>query len=85
MVKLKGYYSISMDLVGEMHQLVVVEKDIEELIFCPTGTPVYSATDGVVISSGWNGSYGNVVMIKYTNIVIVYGHNSSLIAEPDKK
>ena len=52
----------------------------------PTGTPVYSATDGVVISSGWNGSYGNAVMIKYTNnIVIVYGHNSSLIVRAGQR
>ena len=52
----------------------------------PTGTPVYSATDGVVISSGWNGSYGNAVMIKYTdNIVIVYGHNSSLVVSAGQR
>lgn len=52
----------------------------------PSGTPVYSATDGEVISSGWNGSYGNAVMIKYTNnIVIVYGHNSSLVVRAGQK
>lgn len=47
----------------------------------PTGTPVYSATDGVVLSSGWNGGYGKAVVIQYTNnITIIYGHNSSLVA-----
>ena len=74
---LKGYYSISSGFGwrnapigsgGERHRGIDIP--------APTGTPVYSATDGVVISSGWNGSYGNAVMIKYTNnIVIVYGHN----------
>ena len=84
---LKGYYSISSGFGwrnapigsgGERHRGIDIP--------APTGTPVYSATDGVVISSGWNGSYGNAVMIKYTNnIVIVYGHNSSLIVRAGQK
>ena len=84
---LKGYYSISSGFGwrnspigsgGERHRGIDIP--------APTGTPVYSATDGVVISSGWNGSYGNAVMIKYTNnIVIVYGHNSSLIVRAGQR
>lgn len=84
---LKGYYSISsvfgwrnapIGSGGERHRGIDIP--------APTGTPVYSATDGVVISSGWNGSYGNAVMIKYTNnIVIVYGHNSSLIVRAGQR
>lgn len=84
---LKGYYIISSGFGwrnapigsgGERHRGIDIP--------APTGTPVYSATDGVVISSGWNGSYGNAVMIKYTNnIVIVYGHNSSLIVRAGQR
>lgn len=53
----------------------------------PMGTPVYSATDGVVLKSGWdNTGFGNMVMIQYTNnITIIYGHNSSLVATPGQR
>ncbi|WP_407862630.1 murein hydrolase activator EnvC family protein [Parvimonas parva] len=84
---LSGYYSISSPFGwrnapigsgGERHRGIDIP--------APTGTPVYSATDGVVISSGWNGSYGNAVMIQYTNnIVIVYGHNSSLVVSAGQR
>ena len=84
---LSGYYRISSPFGwrnapigqgGERHRGIDIP--------APTGTPVYSATDGVVISAGWNGSYGNAVMIKYTNnIVIVYGHNSSLVVRAGQK
>lgn len=84
---LSGYYRISSPFGwrnapigsgGERHRGIDIP--------APSGTPVYSATDGEVISSGWNGSYGNAVMIKYTNnIVIVYGHNSSLVVRAGQK
>lgn len=84
---LSGYYRISSPFGwrnapigqgGERHRGIDIP--------APTGTPVYSATDGVVISAGWNGSYGNAVMIKYTNnIVIVYGHNSSLVVKAGQR
>jgi murein DD-endopeptidase MepM/ murein hydrolase activator NlpD len=32
-------------------------------IFAPTGTPIYSATDGIVIRKGWNRLGGNTVTI----------------------
>ncbi|MDR0817863.1 MAG: M23 family metallopeptidase, partial [Clostridiales Family XIII bacterium] len=49
-------------------------------IAVPTGTPIHAAGDGTVISAGWNsGGYGNIVMIDHgSNIVTVYGHNSSV-------
>jgi murein DD-endopeptidase MepM/ murein hydrolase activator NlpD len=48
-----------------------------------TGTPVRAAADGVVVraSGGWNGGYGNVVIIDHgSGITTLYGHNSSLAA-----
>jgi LysM repeat protein len=47
----------------------------------PTGTPVYASAAGVVIiskSAGWNGGYGNYVVIKHDNgTQTLYAHNSS--------
>lgn len=45
----------------------------------PSGTPIKAANNGIVIFSGWQGGYGNCVMISHgNNIVTVYAHNSSL-------
>ncbi len=45
----------------------------------PSGTPIRAAKDGIVIYSGWQGGYGNCVMISHgNNLVTVYAHNSSL-------
>ncbi|MDR1042503.1 MAG: peptidoglycan DD-metalloendopeptidase family protein [Clostridiales Family XIII bacterium] len=52
-------------------------------ISAPTGTPVHAASDGVVVKSanGWNGGYGNIVIIDHgSGITTLYGHNSSLAA-----
>ncbi|MBR3134283.1 MAG: peptidoglycan DD-metalloendopeptidase family protein [Clostridia bacterium] len=51
------------------------------------GSPVYAATDGVIIYYSWMGGYGNTVMIDHgTNdegikIVTLYGHGSAFIPE----
>lgn len=46
---------------------------------CPTGTKVYAAQSGKVITAGWYGGYGNAVVIYHgNNVSSVYGHNSSL-------
>lgn len=48
---------------------------------CPIGTPVAAAADGTVIAakSGWNGGYGNMVIISHPNgTQTVYGHLSKL-------
>lgn len=46
------------------------------------GTPVYAASGGQVIvarSSGYNGGYGNMIIIKHSNTVqTVYGHMNSV-------
>ena len=45
------------------------------------GTPIYAAASGEVIvskQSGWNGGYGNYVVIKHSNgTQTLYSHNSS--------
>jgi murein DD-endopeptidase MepM/ murein hydrolase activator NlpD len=50
-------------------------------IAAPYGTAVHAAADGVVVkaSYGYNGGYGNVVVIDHgSGITTLYGHNSSL-------
>jgi murein DD-endopeptidase MepM/ murein hydrolase activator NlpD len=48
-------------------------------IAVPRGTPIHAAGDGVVISAGWGGGYGNMVIISHGGgISTLYGHNSGL-------
>jgi len=45
-----------------------------------TGTPVVAAASGTVISAGWAGGYGNLVVIDHGGgIATAYGHNSRII------
>ena len=46
---------------------------------CGNGTPIRAAAAGVVSSAGWNGGYGNAVVIDHGNgLATLYGHQSSL-------
>ena len=41
------------------------------------GTPIYAVADGTVVFSGWDGSYGNCVVIDHGNgLQTRYAHNS---------
>lgn len=45
----------------------------------PRGTPVHASADGVVVSSGWDGSYGNQVTLRHGAAWITsYGHLASI-------
>ncbi len=45
----------------------------------PSGTPVYAAQSGVIVTAGWYGGYGLAVVIKHGDgLTTVYGHNSSV-------
>lgn len=45
-----------------------------------TGTPVVAAASGVVISAGWGGGYGNLVVVDHGGgIATAYAHNSRII------
>lgn len=45
----------------------------------PSGTPIHAMGNATVISAGWNGGYGNCVIIDLGNgIQALYGHMSSI-------
>ena len=46
-------------------------------IACPTGTPIYAANSGTVVTSTWHDSYGNYVLINHGNgYATLYAHMS---------
>jgi murein DD-endopeptidase MepM/ murein hydrolase activator NlpD len=49
----------------------------------PTGTPIYAAAVGVVITAGWNsGGYGNLVEIEHPDgSVTLYAHNHRIMVQ----
>jgi len=52
------------------------------------GTPIYAADNGIVLvaQGGWNGGYGNTVLLDNGgNIRTRYGHASKLLVKPGEK
>ncbi|MCR5290337.1 MAG: M23 family metallopeptidase [Treponema sp.] len=49
---------------------------------CPQGTPIYAALSGKVVSTGFNATYGNFVIIAHhSGYKTLYGHMSAIIAK----
>ncbi|MDJ0348414.1 M23 family metallopeptidase [Cryobacterium sp. PH29-G1] len=52
-------------------------------IAAPCGQPVFAATGGKVMDAGYQGSYGNWILIDHGNgIETGYAHNSQLLVDP---
>jgi murein DD-endopeptidase MepM/ murein hydrolase activator NlpD len=50
------------------------------------GTPVWATADGTVDSAGWNGDYGNMVVLNHRfGMVTRYAHLSSFSVRPGEK
>jgi murein DD-endopeptidase MepM/ murein hydrolase activator NlpD len=50
-------------------------------LVAPTGTPIYAASDGIVVGAGPNGGYGNWIRIEHAGkLSTVYGHLSEFAA-----
>jgi murein DD-endopeptidase MepM/ murein hydrolase activator NlpD len=48
-------------------------------IAAPTGTPIHASRAGTVIHAGWQGGYGNLVLIDHGGgLVTAYGHQSRI-------
>lgn len=53
---------------------------------CSTGTPIQCAADGIVISAGWMGAYGNAVIVDHGGgVSTLYGHCSRLATKSGAK
>jgi murein DD-endopeptidase MepM/ murein hydrolase activator NlpD len=56
---------------GRMHQGVDFA--------APVGTPILAAADGVVLSAGWDGGYGQSILIEHSGHVVTrYAHCSAM-------
>lgn len=55
----------------------------------PIGTPVYASASGEVVIArfgGWNGGYGNYIVIRHTNgVQTLYAHLSSVQVQPGQQ
>jgi murein DD-endopeptidase MepM/ murein hydrolase activator NlpD len=52
----------------------------------PTGAPIYAADDGVVVSAGWRGGYGNATVIDHGDgLATLYAHQSRLGVVPGER
>lgn len=52
----------------------------------PTGTQVMCAGDGVVVKAGWNGAYGNYILVRHNgDYCTAYAHLSKLHVKPGTK
>jgi murein DD-endopeptidase MepM/ murein hydrolase activator NlpD len=52
----------------------------------PTGTSVHASADGVVVSAGWSGAYGKLVVVDHGNgLQTYYAHLSSFLVVPGEE
>lgn len=52
----------------------------------PIGTPVMAAGDGVVIKAGWNGAYGNYILVRHNaEYATAYAHLSKINVKVGKR
>jgi murein DD-endopeptidase MepM/ murein hydrolase activator NlpD len=52
----------------------------------PHGSNVYAATNGVVLSTGWGGGYGNLIKLQHVdNVQTWYAHLSGFTVQPNQQ
>lgn len=71
--------------IGHISRLYSVQhKGVD--IAAPRFTPIVVAASGEVIATGWDGIYGNYVLVKHdVNYSTFYGHLYSVTVEPQSK
>ncbi len=82
-----GYTGISSPYGYRIHPIYKVKKMHTGIdVNAPSGAKIVAANSGKVILSGWNGGYGNCIIIDHGDgIATLYGHQSKLlVSEGDK-
>jgi len=75
--KLSSYFGVRKDPIDHIHKF---HAGVD--IACPINSPVYASRDGVVLFSGFNGGYGNLVIIKHSrDYFTLYGHLNKIYVE----
>ena len=82
-----GYYKITSQYGNRNHPILKKKKMHTGIdIAVPSGTSVIAANAGKVIYSGYNGGYGNTVIIDHGGkISTLYAHNSKLLVKVGDK
>lgn len=82
-----GYGRITSPFGYRIHPISKVKKLHTGIdVGVPSGTKVVAAQSGTVLSAGWLGGYGKVVMVDHGGgIVTLYAHNSSLSVSAGEK
>lgn len=76
-----GYTGISSPYGYRIHPIYKVKKFHAGIdINAPSGANIVAANSGKVILAGWNGGYGNCIIIDHGDgIATLYGHQSALL------
>lgn len=82
-----GYYKITSPYGYRTHPILKKKKLHTGIdIAVPSGTTIIAANSGTVIYSGYNGGYGNTVIIDHGGkISTLYAHNSKLLVKVGDK
>lgn len=82
-----GYYKITSPYGYRTHPILKKKKLHTGIdIAVPSGTTIVAANSGTVIYSGYNGGYGNTVIIDHGGkISTLYAHNSKLLVKVGDK
>lgn len=82
-----GYTSVSSPFGYRIHPIYKVRKMHTGIdIDAPMGATIVAANSGRVILAGWNGGYGNCVIIDHGDgIATLYGHQSKILVSVGDK
>ncbi len=82
-----GYTRISSPFGYRIHPIYKVKKMHSGIdIDAPSGATIAAANSGKVILAGWNGGYGNCVIIDHGDgIATLYGHQSKILVSVGDK